>query len=464
MRESRYNVWVRRPDAAYVFNSRSGAMLRIPAEHHKAYHAFMAGDTGAPCPPSLLANLIAGLMIVRDDADELQSLAKRYHASRNTTRNFALTVVTSLGCNFSCPYCFEEKHPSLLDGDVEAHILKVLDAQLPHIDSFHVTWFGGEPLVGKKSLLRLSDAFIRRCDEAGVHYDASIVTNGYLLDEATCRELATRRVTSVQVGIDGPPAVHNQMRPLSNGRGSFHTILTNLRMAVDQLNVTVRVNIDGGNASRVEELFQLLAKEGFGGKLTVYPGQIVGVQQNVRAPSASYRGGCFSKAEFAHEERRFLDLAAQYGLAKPRLPSPTGAPCTAVRVNELVVGSRGELYKCWDSVGDQNEVIGDIRDHASPNGRLAKWLSYDPFQNEECRGCIALPVCMGGCAHHAFDKLLHENRCGTFRHTFQEQVSRFVDFAEQERLSGLMSIAALSRTVETAEAPELPTEPFRATV
>ena len=124
-----------------------------------------------------------------------------------------------------------------------------------------------------------------------------------------------------------------------------------------------------------------------------------------------------------------------------------------MRANELVVGSRGELYKCWDSVGDQSEVIGDIRDRASPNSRLAKWLSYDPFQNQECRGCIALPVCMGGCAHHAFDKLLYENRCGTFRHTFQEQVSRFVDFAEQERLSGLMSITALSRSVETAEAP-----------
>ncbi|MEU1889908.1 radical SAM/SPASM domain-containing protein [Streptomyces pristinaespiralis] len=451
MRESRYNVWVQRPDAAYVFNSRSGALLCIPIEHHVAYRAFMAGDTDAPCPPGLLTNLIAGLMIVRDDADELQSLEKRYHSSRNTDRHFALTVVTSLGCNFSCPYCFEEKHPSVLDEEVEEHILAVLDAQLPHIESFHVTWFGGEPLVGKRSLLQLSDAFIRRCDEAEVRYSASIITNGFLLDEATCRELADRRVSSVQVGIDGPPTVHDRMRPLNNGRGSFDRILANLHKAVDHLDIKVRVNIDEGNASSVEELFKLLADEGFGGKLTVYPGQIVGVQQNLRAPSATYRG-CFSNTEFASEERRFLDLAVRYGLAEPRLPSPTGAPCTAVRANELVVGSRGELYKCWDSVGDRNEVIGDIREHASPNGRLAKWLSYDPFQNQECRGCIALPVCMGGCAHHAFDDLLYENRCGTFRHTFHEQVSRFVDFAEQNRLTGLMSITGLSRSMETADA------------
>ncbi|GAA0528830.1 radical SAM protein [Saccharopolyspora thermophila] len=121
--------------------------------------------------------------------------------------------------------------------EVAAHVLKVLDAQLPHIESFDVTWFGGEPLVGKGSLLQLSDAFILRCDEAEVRYDASIITNGFLLDEATCRELAAQRVSSVQVGIDGPPTVHDRMRPLNNGRGSFHTILANLHKAVDYLNV-----------------------------------------------------------------------------------------------------------------------------------------------------------------------------------------------------------------------------------
>jgi hypothetical protein len=49
--------------------------------------------------------------------------------------------------------------------------------------SFNVTWFGGEPLVGKQPLLALSDAFIERCDRAGVSYGAGITTNGFLLDE-----------------------------------------------------------------------------------------------------------------------------------------------------------------------------------------------------------------------------------------------------------------------------------------
>ncbi|MGE0541760.1 MAG: SPASM domain-containing protein [Dehalococcoidia bacterium] len=62
-------------------------------------------------------------------------------------------------------------------------------------------------------------------------------------------------------------------------------------------------------------------------------------------------------------------------------------------------------------------MIGDIRDYQNRNGRLVKWPTYDLFADSACRGCIALPVCMGGCAHHAMDLRQYENRCGTFRHT-----------------------------------------------
>jgi uncharacterized protein len=100
-----------------------------------------------------------------------------------------------------------------------------------------------------------------------------------------------------------------------------------------------------------------------------------------------------------------------------------------VRAEELVVGSGGELYKCWESVGNPREQIGTIWDYADELGRLQRWLNYDPFSDPECRGCIALPVCMGGCAHHAMDLLQRENRCDPFRHTYREQIVAFVETA-----------------------------------
>jgi len=114
-----------------------------------------------------------------------------------------------------------------------------------------------------------------------------------------------------------------------------------------------------------------------------------------------------------------------------------------------VVGSKGELYKCWNSVGNRLEVIGDIREYENPNGRLHKWLKYTPFANAECRDCIALPVCMGGCAHHAMNPIQYENRCGTFRHMHHERVLEFVRTAKAQGSTGLVASASFASRVET---------------
>ncbi len=363
-------------------------------------------------------------MLIPDDADEVQMLSARYQRSRQNTSHFSLTMITSLGCNFDCPYCFEAKHPSIMDDEVQKAVLGVLEDQLPKISSFGVSWFGGEPLVGKRPLLALADQFIDKCDAAGVNYSSEMTTNGYLLTEETCRELKQRRLGSVQVGLDGPPDIHDKMRPLADGRGSFWRIVENLHHAIDHFMVGVRVNIGTQNFERVEELFMILGKEGFSGKLTVYPGQLVGVH-NATAPSMTYQS-CFGHPQFAAVEQRFLDLAIRYGLAEHKLPGAAGgAPCTAVRANELVVGSKGELYKCWESVGNPSDTIGNIRQYTELNGRMERWLKYDPFHNQECRSCIALPICMGGCAHHGMDALLYDNRCHTFKHTYEEQIVKY---------------------------------------
>lgn len=181
----------------------------------------------------------------------------------------------------------------------------------------------------------------------------------------------------------------------------------------------------------------------------MYPGQIVAYAHNTEAPSASYQSKCFSNADYAQAERDFLALATRYGFAGPSLPSPVGAPCTAVRANELVIDSSGELYKCWDDVGNPRSSVGDIRDYRDTNGRLARWLRYDPFADEECRGCIALPVCMGGCAHHGMDISLYDNRCGTFRHSYKEQVLAYAEASERKESTGSGTPVALTRRKET---------------
>jgi uncharacterized protein len=218
-----------------------------------------------------------------------------------------------------------------MDKEVQELILQAVEDQLPSISRFRVNWYGGEPLVGKKPLLLLSDAFIDRCNRAGVSYSASMTSNGFLLDEQTCMQLRDRKVESLQVCLDGPPDTHDRMRPLVSGKGTFWQIVENLRIAVNLLNITIRVNLNKQNFAHAEKLLQILSSEGFAGKLSVYAAQIVAVNDGAASPSATYKVCCFTNPDFAQAELEFVELANRYGFAQHSLPGAVGTPCTAVR-------------------------------------------------------------------------------------------------------------------------------------
>ena len=431
MRQSRYNIWVREGDSEYVYNGMSGALLRTPRGTEDDVRRLDAGELPEHTSVDLLQRLTHGRMLVSDDVDELGLLRTRYELTRSDPSLLGLTLVSSAGCNFDCPYCFEDKRPSIMSAEVQAAILALVDEQLPRLSQVYVTWFGGEPLLGKEVIWSLGQALIDRCDAAGIGYASGIITNGWHLDEDTCRRLAELRVATAQVSLDGPAATHDLMRPRVGGKPSFDRIVENLHHAVEHLQVNIRINADKVTLPRAEELLARLAAEGLAGRLQVYAGQIVGGHENMTSPAVTFTSTCYTSAEFAEVELAFSTLAARYGFGRPGLPQPSGAPCTAVRKNELVVGAKGELYKCWESVGNPRDEIGTIFDHANPNTRLRKWLQYDPVSDPECSTCIALPGCMGGCAQHSMDLIQHDNRCGTFRHNYRDRITTFVDYVRQ---------------------------------
>lgn len=427
MKLSRYNVWAHTDQGAVVFNGVSGAVLQLPEESVAALEGFVEGRSAElALSDELVKKLALARAVVADDCDELDVLRRRYQASREATDHFALTIVPSMGCNFDCPYCFENKPRSLLNEDAERILVGIVERQLEHVGALQVNWFGGEPLMGRETIFRLSKQFMAMCAKYGATYDASLITNGSLLTPTICQGLKDAGVSYAQVTLDGPEEIHNLMRPLLSGRGTFRQILHNVKTAVDYFHIGIRINVDAGNVAEAEQLLAVLKEEGLAGRVGVGLGQLVAVDPGVDAPSTRYRGTCLARPEFAQHELRFNEVAAAmgFGTGSP-LPGPMSTPCTAVRKNELIVGSRGELYKCWETVGSEPQVVGHLQELGEPDSRAAKWLEYDPFSNAECAQCIALPVCMGGCAHHAMDPGQYANRCGSFRFTYQEQVAAF---------------------------------------
>src|SRR3954454_10308157 len=199
MRQSRYNVVVERGERTWIHNGLSGQIRAIDADVWRDVLAFLDGDDSRVPPVDTLHDLTGMRMLVGDEVDEVEVLERRYRAGTADTSSFALTIVTSLGCNFDCPYCFENKPAAILDEETERLLLEVLDAQLPTIEQFEVTWYGGEPLLAQDRIDRMSEAFIERARTHDVAYAASIVTNGYLLTPDVARRLKALAVRKAQI-------------------------------------------------------------------------------------------------------------------------------------------------------------------------------------------------------------------------------------------------------------------------
>jgi radical SAM protein with 4Fe4S-binding SPASM domain len=163
-------------------------------------------------------------------------------------------------CNLRCAHCYQQdvrcgELPPQLVRHYLGEIISTLDYWR---DSYGLTFqpllhlTGGEPFVYPA----LWDIM-----EHGrfLGFDLAVLTNGTLVDAPTARRLADLGVESVQVSVEGPPAVHDAVR----GPGSFARALAGTRNLVAAgVRVTFSVTLSSVNAPFVRDLAGLAAENG----------------------------------------------------------------------------------------------------------------------------------------------------------------------------------------------------------
>lgn len=68
-------------------------------------------------------------------------------------------------------------------------------------------------------------------------------------------------------------------------------------------------------------------------------------------------------------------------------PVLQGKGCSATHLNSFLIGPLGELYKCWNELGDSKKIIGYINDQDFKNKDLIRKyvLSANCFEDENVR-------------------------------------------------------------------------------
>ena len=76
-------------------------------------------------------------------------------------------IAPTMDCNMACPYCFESNADNYMSEEVQERTFDfaINFLKMHNCKTFHVIWFGGEPLMSKEIIYKLSRRFIEYCKD-----------------------------------------------------------------------------------------------------------------------------------------------------------------------------------------------------------------------------------------------------------------------------------------------------------
>lgn len=416
MKISRFNVIKKEEDYMFIYNTLSSSILRLNEEYSAQFNDALASNDFNNIRADLRENLIKGHMILENDISELDYITMLHNINRFSSNSINYTIAPTMKCNFKCPYCYEKgRNYGTMDKDVISDIKSLITSNANNHSYLNITWYGGEPLVAFNIIEELSNTAKK---EFGDKYVAAMVTNGYLLTEEITIKLSHLNIKTLQVTIDGPPDIHNERRCLPDKSDTFFVILNNIKRALQvspELNITIRVNTDKNNIGRVDEILNYLKEFDIDKKVGFYLAPVDNINNTCTDNT------CFTSKEYAMEEINFIKEHFQLGYDFAKLPRASIGICGAISSSSYIIDPYGDLYKCWDDIGDKNERLGNIKEMEFKNKNMIKWINYNFLQDEECKKCCFLPVCMGGCPN----KQIKNNKkwCIPIKNNYDELIS-----------------------------------------
>lgn len=394
MKPSRFNVWLGL--SGTVFNSFSRGYGRLTPEGARVLDAVeQRGHVPDDADPQTLQQLMRGCIIVPYELDEIAALKVLINRQRFSRDHLSLILCPTLDCNLRCAYCYESRNSIRMTEAIANSLVSFAESRMKGARVASVLWYGGEPLLELGVISRVQENLLAVASRERVQLTSSIITNGVLLDEVVAQRLRALRVTRAQVTLDGPAHVHDARRPTADGRGTYGTIMSNLRTASRYLDITIRVNIDKTNRHLMSDWLSELTPLCRSSGVRVHFARV----EPVGSACISIADQCFAEQEFGAIEADLQAEALRLGVGSPRYPSFSAPFCSALADNSFLVEPDGSLQKCLLLAGSPSSKVGRLTDEGDAvfTPALYPWLALDPVPQGPCTDCSYLPICMGGC-------------------------------------------------------------------
>jgi uncharacterized protein len=359
------------------------------------------------------------------------------------------TFIPTSRCNMGCTYCGQIHAPGSVPSAVASSFLERVEAgfRSPNVWHVHVAWFGGEPLLGYRTIIDLSKQIAEMAAQVEKPYSSRMTTNGALLTPDRMQYLVEDALVSrFDITLDGPADVHDRHRPLKAGGTSFDKIVATLSWYRDaELRqpaiVVLRTNVDRHNLPFVGQYLETMSRLGFN-DARKFLFEI--------SPIHSWGNDVSSIAlptqDAARHEVGWMELMEHLGLPYGVLPGrPRATTCVATDPHCEVIDNQGNLFSCTEiplTPQEGSDRLGNIMSlrmlDRRPQGQFDGWDEAVANGHIPCSTCQLRPICRGACPKQWSEGSIP---CPTLKLNFDDRVAIFM------RRHGYRTVDANSRQV-----------------
>lgn len=407
LKKSDYNLYVPyTDDRVILFNTFTGAIFIVDPELKACLER---GDLNS-IPDEYRRELKEKGVLIPKEMNEKELYSYMHNLQKYRTDNMSYVILLTYACNLKCPYCYEgagEAYTKTMDEETMNRVIKYIQKskETYHYSSLDIGLYGGEPLLCKKSCIKVLDALGNWSRDNNIKFTTNFTTNGTLLDEDIMEYMDKYRST-VQITLDGPKDIHDTKRVYKDGRGTYDLIIENLKKLkrCKGIYTSVRIHLAMDNLDRIPELFLELDREGLSNSDNFY--RYIAPITATTEFSCSYDRNTIHKKDSVaiHTNlwKELWDKGIDIGvLPKRNFP----VYCGLTTNSSWAIDPYGDVYKCLEWCGHKEHKVFSITEEGEQgevSPKLYEIINRNPLHMEECRDCIYLPMCSGGCASKAY--------------------------------------------------------------
>lgn len=336
--------------------------------------------------PSFFKRLCDDGYIVPKDKDEVQEVIKDIIEETDSDGHYSITINPTMNCNLRCWYCYEEHLAYSNMSEEIVDRIKILIKRICNngvTRSLHLSFFGGEPLLGFDKCIKLLVLHtLSLCRTQNILLSLSFTTNAILLKDDVVNFLAeTQLNVSFQIPFDGGPDVHNLIKKISNGGNSYDIALNNLKaVLIKGMSVIVRCNYTSDSVRSFEKLINDIAP------LYRDYGHLIRFSfQRVWQDSPNEETSRIIE-EYEAKVNKLGGICYSANIEKGR--------CYADKRNSFVINYNGDIYQCTARKFTEEGKEGYLQEDGTIryNERYYQRMK-SRFSNQDCLECMVYPIC-----------------------------------------------------------------------